>query len=456
MRVAVEVRDSGVSQGIQALRSFIEGSRPTAEGRRTAVSLFSGAGLSDIGYELAGFKFVVQTEVDEFRAALGQDNFPGSSWVAGDVREVHDDIVNSFRDSSNRPLDLLVATPPCQGMSSSNPSRGRRRTSKAMKNEAQNRLILELIPLARLLKPRVIVAENVRPILTLCVTYEGRRNTVIKFLEQGLEDYEVFHGVVNMAEYGIPQTRKRAVVVAVRKDEVWLEPLADNALVPWPRATHFENPSAEQAKTVSVKEWFKAIEYEPLDARSSETSRGTHRLHFVPTYEGDYYPRISDIPPYSGQNAFENDTCPECNFSPVAEGLVFCPACDSLMRNRPYVEEDGGFRLVKGFHSSYRRIHPDKPAPTIMTNSSHVGGDFKIHPWENRVLSMLECSDLQTVPRFYDWSRAFEGRRPYQIRTMVGEAFPPYFTYLHGLLLNQLLSGAVPLPNSLANRPKRS
>ena len=121
-------------------------------------------------------------------------------------------------------------------------------------------------------------------------------------------------------------------------------------------------------------------------------------------------------------------------------GLIRCPSCDAVMRNRPYVERDGQLALIKGFHSSYRRMTPNRPAYTVTTNSSHVGSDFKIHPSENRVLSILECADLQTVPRFYDWTHAKKNRRLYLIRNLVGEAFPTYFTYLHGRVLAELLS----------------
>jgi DNA (cytosine-5)-methyltransferase 1 len=93
-----------------------------------------------------------------------------------------------------------------------------------------------------------------------------------------------------------------------------------------------------------------------------------------------------------------------------------------------------------------------RPAPTITTNTSHIGSDFKIHPWENRVLSTLECADIQTVPRFYDWSPALDRGQNYLIRNVIGEAFPTYFTYLHGLLLKELLNGAV-LKDRLARSP---
>ena len=155
------------------IRDFVLRERPDTEPPLTAVSLFSGAGLSDLGYEMAGFQFVVQVEVDQRRAAIGAANFPRSTWLPRDVCGGADDVATAYQKATSRRLDLLVATPPCQGMSSSNPSRGKRRSPRAQELEAKNRLMLEVIPVAQKLKPRVIVAENVRPVLTLNVEYGG-------------------------------------------------------------------------------------------------------------------------------------------------------------------------------------------------------------------------------------------------------------------------------------------
>ena len=121
------------------------------------------------------------------------------------------------------------------------------------------------------------------------------------------------------------------------------------------------------------------------------------------------------------------------------------------MRNRTYVQDKKGPRLIRGFDSSYRRMAPDRPAATVTTNSSHVGSDFKVHPWENRVLSILEVADLQTVPRSYNWSYALDEGRAYLIRNVVGEAFPPYFTHLHGKLLARLFAGKNVSPTKFAS-----
>ena len=183
------------------------------------------------------------------------------------------------------------------------------------------------------------------------------------------------------------------------------------------------------------------IGYEPLDSKSRHIAHGKHPLHFVPHYKGDKYIRVRDIPKYSGRSAYENDICPSCGQTGVPLESVTCVDCGGLMSNRPYVRDGEAFRLIRGFRSSYRRMLPDEPAPTITTATSHVGSDFKIHPWENRVLSILECSDLQTIPRFFDWSPALETGHKHEVRRAIGECFPPYFTYLHGSVLRQLLNG---------------
>ena len=427
---------------MQPVRDFILQKRPTDAPSRTAVSLFSGGGLSDLGYELAGFGFVVQVENNQRRSAIGAENFPTSQWLTCDVRDSVNEIAAAYRQKTSGRLDLLVATPPCQGMSSSNPSRGKRQTPQANALEEKNRLLLEVIPVARQLKPRLIVIENVRQVLTLEVECDGEKVTAVDLLRGGLSEYEVFPSIVNVADYGVPQVRKRALVVAIHKNETCLEGMLSQkrlpAPVPYP--THAEQSSNGTQPWISIREWLEAMEYEALDAGTKGTARGTHPLHFVPAYGPDRYRQVSEIPAHSGRSAYDNDKCPSCGRQGVGVDLVVCPSCGGVMYNRPYVERDGQPSLIKGFKSSYRRMSPERPAYTITTNSSHIGSDFKIHPWENRVLSVLECADLQTVPRFYDWTRATKERTVYLVRNLIGEAFPPYFTYLHGQVLDELLS----------------
>lgn len=415
-------------------RFVLENAIPVAE--MTAVSLYSGAGLSDYGYRRAGFNFHVQAELNQYRAAIGAANFAESNWIVGDLRQTAGQVIEAYRSSTDKPLDLLVATPPCQGMSSSNPGRGKRLTHKAQANEQKNSLLLATIPIIKALRPRVVVAENVRQILTLEVNQRGHLHNIIDIFKETLSGYTVWCGVMDAANYGIPQTRKRAVIVAVRNSEYWVEQILSRQRMPWPSPSH----GTQSRPPVPLEAWLRLMKYQRLDAGSAACSKGKHPLHFVPYYDADRYLQISSIPESSGASAYENDTCPECSYRPVPQNLVRCNKCAALMRNRPYVLIHRRPRLIAGFHSSYRRMDPKRPAPTIMTNSSHVGSDFKIHPMEHRVLSVLECADIQTVPRSFSWSIPIRDGRTYTIRNVVGEAFPPYLTYRHGLLLRDFLT----------------
>lgn len=444
--MSMEKRDSTV-HGIRALQRFLRKQRRRGKNSLSAVSLFSGAGISDVGYELAGFRFFVQVELDEARAAIGARNFPRSTWIGHDVRHAQDRVGEAYRAACDRPVDLLVATPPCQAMSSSNPSRGKRKSAKAKLNDEKNRLLLALVPIARSLRPRVIVAENVRQILTHTLRAGNDEVHLYRVLSDRLPEYHFFRTCLNVADYGIPQTRHRALIVGINREETCLRRLQAEGKAPWPRGTHSQKASRRGNAWITVRRWFEAMDYPPLSSRGGEQGRDTHPLHFVPQYEEDRYGLVADIPPYSGRSAYENDVCRNCGARRVPRGLAICHACGEPMRNRPIVFEDTRPRLIKGFESSYRRMRPDAPAPTVTTNSSHIGSDSKIHPWEHRVLSILECADLQTVPRFFDWSHAFATKRSYLIRNVIGEAFPSYFTYLHGQALARLLR---PTKNPLA------
>jgi len=413
--------------------------RPRASKGLTAVSLFSGGGLSDAGYLAAGYRLVVQAELEEKRAEIGRANFPSTTWVVGDLRKTADQIVKAYRAKCKRPLSLLVATPPCQGLSSSNPSRGKRASADARKNAKKNALLLRIIQIARELKPRVIVAENVRQILTHQVYSGGSKRTVVEVLKRELHQYVFWHTPVDMADYGVPQSRTRAVIVGIRKTEKCLVALSKASVAPIPAPTHSEGGRDNYKPWVTVRQWCEARDYPPLDSSSEIKASSEDPLHNVPFYNGERYRLIADIPKHTGKSAYDNDACPHCCCKVAARDRAKCSRCSGVLFNRPIVRGRGRPRLIKGFLSSYRRMRSDRPAATITTNSSHVGSDWKIHPYENRVLSARECADLQTVPRWYSWKTALDGRQKYLVRNLIGEALPPYFTFLHGRALASLL-----------------
>ncbi len=128
--------------------------------------------------------------------------------------------------------------------------------------------------------------------------------------------------------------------------------------------------------------------------------------------------------------------CPKCKAPENDVNAVKCSKCSTLLLRPITKNKDGSLRLIKGFHtSSYSRMYPDKPAATITTASGHFSSDNTIHPWQNRVLSPLECAKLQTFPESFNWGRALKRWGPTNVRAMIGEAVPPGFTYQHGQAL---------------------
>lgn len=439
------------NDGISMLETFLHRKRRwPAASALPAVSLFSGAGLSDLGYEFAGFRFCAQVELAGDRVAIGQRNFPHSAWKTADVRKCVDYVVTACEDVGVERPALLVATPPCQGMSSSNPSRGRRKTQRAWNHARKNKLVLAIVPVVQTLKPRIIITENVRQIRTHTVRDGGRHVRVLDVLAASLPDYEFFETTVNMADYGIPQTRYRAITVGVHTKEDWLPDMKEARRLPWPMPTH----GPDRQPWVTVREWLTAMAYPSLSSVSERRAHDSHPLHFVPHYGEHRHLLVKHIPPHSGRSAYENDKCPTCHHRPIVHGVAICPACCEPLYNRPIVIERSGPRLIKGFKSSYRRMRSDEPAPTVTTNSSHVGSDNKIHPWQHRVLSILECADLQGVPRCFDWSPATDVGKTYLVRNVIGEALPPFFTYLHGRAIRQLLMGQAHMLRGLAAVPQ--
>ena len=287
--------------------------RPRTQKALTLVSLFSGGGLSDAGYLAAGFDIVVQAELEPRRAEIGQANFPSSTWVVGDIRKTASDIVKAYRERTKTPLALLVATPPCQGLSSSNPSRGKRATEDARKNAKKNALLLRIIQVARDLKPRAIVAENVRQILTHEVYWNGNKRTVVEVLKRELKNYDWWHTTIDVADYGLPQSRVRAAIVGIRSTEKCVPMLRKHKAAPIPAPTHCDGGGEGYNPWVTIRQWCNARAYPKLDASCEEKATSKDPLHNVPWYDAERYRLIADIPKHSGMSAYDNSVCPNCN-----------------------------------------------------------------------------------------------------------------------------------------------
>jgi len=172
----------------------------------TFISIFAGCGGSSLGYRWAGFKELLAVDIGKSAAEAFKLNFPDTPCWQEDIKGVSGKKILDFCGIQKGELDLLDASPPCQGFSS---VAGKRKV-----NDLRNDLFMELVRLAKELGPKVFVMENVPGLIG------GRMKG--KFIEIMRElkalPYQVKCKLMNSMYYGVPQSRRRLIWIGVRND----------------------------------------------------------------------------------------------------------------------------------------------------------------------------------------------------------------------------------------------
>ncbi|MBB5202836.1 DNA (cytosine-5)-methyltransferase 1 [Inhella inkyongensis] len=399
-----------------------------------ALSLFSSAGIGDLGVIASGLQLVMANELLSQRVSLYRENFEHDI-LEGDIWQLKQQIVTSTTDALGEDeLFLLYATPPCQGMSSngmgklkSEISFGRRDTE-----DQRNRLIIPTMDIAVKLKPRWVLLENVPGMERTAIRTTGEQTVnIIDYVSERLgEEYEGKAEVVACEDYGIPQRRKRLITIFTRD----------------PAAKEYFRANGGSFFTAEMREPRRTLreaigDFPPLDAREGlNEARDFHPYHYVPRMAEMKHLWVRHTK--EGETAFNNQCLnPSClnQDNPGHEDVkvngrwvssknipIHCVKCGSLLP-RPHVLDESGPRLLKGFHSAYRRMKWDEPARTLTQNFIYEASDNKIHPSQNRVLSVYEAMVVQTISRYrYKFSIGGADISTAKIAEVIGESVPPY------------------------------
>lgn len=445
--------------------------------RRLGVSLFSGAGIGDLGFRAAGVDFLAMCEVEHDRAALAEFNFPEAKHFAKDIKEVGSefcDFVEEKTRARGGELFLVACTAPCQGMSKNGQGTllSNIRKGKRPELDPRNRLILPALQIIKRLSPEWVVFENVIEMRnTMIEDEDGKLRLILDIIHDALAPtYAGSAYDVEFADYGVAQRRQRLITVYTSN------PAAKRRLL---EGTEFVPPRTHaKAATASLRGWISVMEalrdFPPLDSIDEEHATSTIPFHRVPVLDPKKYEWIRHTAP--GASAFDNQCInPKCGYtgnlvhgaSRDHQGInrahrdtpLYCEKCGELLP-RPYTrEKDGTLRIMSGYTSAYRRMEPDSPATTLTRNLSYPCSDKKLHPYQNRVLSLAEAMTLQTVSEFpYQWRLAptaadeRENDAPDSlIRLVIGESVPPRFLRLLGEHI-QVLSHEEQLPDALLLR----
>ena len=172
----------------------------------TYVDLFCGAGGFSKGLDQAGFRNLFSIEYDPSITPTYRFNFPEHNLIQADIAKVTDEQL--IEATSNTPVDLVVGGPPCQGFSmAGNPGR-------TFVDNPRNTLFKEFVKVIHVLKPKMFVFENVAKIAT------HRKGKTIAEISEAFssENYNISSSILNASNYGVPQDRRRFIMVGVRSD----------------------------------------------------------------------------------------------------------------------------------------------------------------------------------------------------------------------------------------------
>jgi DNA (cytosine-5)-methyltransferase 1 len=419
-----------------------------------AASLFSGAGIGDLGFRAAGFDVLAQCEIEADRAALAALNFPDAHVLVADVWQARERFVEAVTAKlRRRELFLLCCTAPCQGMSKSGQGTllNNVRAGKRPTFDPRNRLILPALGIIKAMRPRWVVFENVVEMRNTLIQDEAQQTRPIRnvIFETLSPEYVGAAYEVEFADHGIAQRRQRLITVLTR-DRSGRRRFEQGAEFV-PPATHARVASGGLKRWVSVSEAL--ADYPPLDGIDERRAVCEDRpFHRVPVIDPKKYEWIRHVRP--GRSAFDNQCVNRgCAYQGNrthgadrdGQGInrarrdtpLYCEKCGALLP-RPYVEEGGKKRLMSGYASAYKRMDADLPAPALTRNLSYPCSDQKLHPTQNRVLSLAEAMTLHTIDRYAcQWGpiHVRRGKRERRkevasdglIRLVIGESVPPLY-----------------------------
>ena len=174
--------------------------------RPIAVDLFAGAGGMTLGFEQAGFDVLAAVEFDPIHASVHEYNFPFWTTICKSVTDTTGREIRAKSAIGDRDIDVVFGGPPCQGFSL---------MGKRNLEDDRNSLVSHFVRLVLDLKPKFFVMENVKGI-TIGKQKEVLHQTIANFQQQGYEVRENYQ-VLNAANYGVPQNRRRLFLVGCRQ-----------------------------------------------------------------------------------------------------------------------------------------------------------------------------------------------------------------------------------------------
>lgn len=396
----LQIWDTYADTTLQQLIEEQKNTKLPLQNHPTYISLFSSAGVGCYGFKQEQFNCIATVELIERRLNVQKYNHKcqlDSGYICGDLtlKETQDKVfgeIGKWKIQKHlSDLDVLIATPPCQGMSVANHKKG--------DELKRNSLVVESIKMIQQIKPRFFLFENVSAFLkSICTDIDGQDKPIKDAIELNLAgEYNIAAKVINFKDYGNPSSRTRTLVIGVRKDQKEISPLD---LFP--------------------------------DKQEEQTLRQTighlpHLQKMGEIWDKDIYHSFRPYAPHM-QSWIEN----------ISEGQS---AFDNVDEKRiPHKEVNGEIVFNQRKNGDkYTRQYWDKVPPCVHTRNDILASQNTVHPTDNRVFSIREIMLMMSVPNSFEWcstpyselntlsleeKQKFLKKEDVNIRQSLGEAVP--------------------------------
>ncbi len=373
--------------------------------RPIGIDLFAGAGGLSLGFEQAGFDVAAAVEIDPIHCATHEYNFPNCKTICASVTDVNGSEIRRLAGIGDKEIDVVFGGAPCQGFSM---------IGKRALDDPRNQLVFHYVRIVEELQPKYCVFENVKG-LTL-----GKHADFLNELIAALGDagYDVLlpYQVLNAADFGVPQDRKRLFLVGTRR----------GLNIP-----HYPSPLTHR---VTVEE---AIGDLP-DANSFDELVSGDTVSTRWTTSSSYAQRLRDLQKDPGDFSYKRDFNRDMLTSSLRTEHT------ALSQERFMATAHGKTEPV----SRFRKLPPEGLCNTLRAGTDSARGAFTsprpIHPHQPRVITVREAARLHSFP---DWFR-FHTTKWHGFR-QIGNSVPP-------LLGRAIASSIVKALEIVPTKPKKT
>lgn len=337
----------------------------------SAISLFSSAGIGELRIHNK-IHVLLANEVVPKRAECYRFFYPETKVLCEDITKdsVKEKII---RFANQNKVRLLIATPPCQGLS----TLGKNKKQSQYEKDERNYLFLEILDIIDSCDFDYILIENVPKFIEMYFPFEKQYFKLEEILKRKYSNrYHMEVKILNAKDYGVAQSRPRAIIKIWKKNVNWLWPIEEKEISLYEAIGHL--PSLEPGEDSGIK-WHYAKEHNPRAVLAMR--------HTKP-----------------GKSAIANE--------------VYYPK-----------KQDGS--RIKGFHNTFKRMEWNQPCPARTTYCGSISSHNNVHPGylqedgtysDPRVLTLLETFIVSSIPEDIEFP---EFASDTFIRTVIGEAIPP-------------------------------